>query len=124
MAPLFRKRFANMCWSILTPDACVHWDLQRLIFTPGVPRSSRVDDELENLWLEYYKHIFNPARLKLNAMQAEMPKKYWANLPEATVIADLTRQARQRVDAMINRESEEEKRKTIESSDVKDARQQ
>jgi probable DNA metabolism protein len=25
-APFFARRFANMNWSILTPDACVHWD--------------------------------------------------------------------------------------------------
>ena len=27
-APFFARRFANMSFSILTPDACVHWDTQ------------------------------------------------------------------------------------------------
>ena len=35
------------------------------------------------LWLTYYQHIFNPARLKLAMMQREMPRRYWHNLPEA-----------------------------------------
>ncbi|MGO7668145.1 DUF4130 domain-containing protein, partial [Rhizobium ruizarguesonis] len=30
----------------------------------------------DDLWRTYYASIFNPARLKLKAMQAEMPKKY------------------------------------------------
>src|SRR5690606_12339658 len=34
-APFFARRFANMRFSILTPDACVHWDTQALTFTPG-----------------------------------------------------------------------------------------
>jgi len=76
-ASFFVKRFHNMRWSILTPDACAHWNLERLTFTEGVPRPHNIEDQLEELWLQYYAHIFNPARLKLKAMQAEMPKKYW-----------------------------------------------
>ncbi|MEV9012116.1 DUF4130 domain-containing protein, partial [Klebsiella pneumoniae] len=52
------------------------------------------------LWLTYYASIFNPARGKVKAMQAEMPKKYWKNLPEAALIADLLAQAPARVAAM------------------------
>ena len=44
------------------------------------------DDDAEALWLTYYRSIFNPARLKVKAMQTEMPKKYWRNLPEAALI--------------------------------------
>jgi DNA polymerase len=25
-AAFFVDRFASMCWSILTPDRCAHWD--------------------------------------------------------------------------------------------------
>ena len=38
-ARFFRDRFATMCWSILTPEHCVHWDGQDLTFTTGVPKS-------------------------------------------------------------------------------------
>ena len=30
VAPFFKKRFANMHWSILTPDACAHWNKKKL----------------------------------------------------------------------------------------------
>lgn len=103
-APFFVKRFHNMNWSLLTPDICAHWDQKQLRYTKGVGQPPKVEDELEALWLEYYKNIFNPARLKLQAMQAEMPKKYWANLPEAGLIKELTRSSRQQRDSMINRD--------------------
>lgn len=102
VTPFFVKRFNKMPWSILTPDTCAHWDMKTMAFTSGIPRAPRVEDELEDLWREYYANIFNPARLKLKAMQAEMPKKYWANLPEAPLISELTRSAGNRVDTMIN----------------------
>ena len=47
------------------------------------------EDRLEETWRRYYASIFNPARLKVKAMQAEMPKKYWRNLPEASLIKPL-----------------------------------
>ena len=58
-----------------------------LRFGPGASRSDAPDgDALEALWRTYYASIFNPARLKTRAMRAHMPKKYWANLPEAELI--------------------------------------
>jgi len=98
----FVKRFTNMRWSILTPDMCAHWDLNTLQLTAGVKRPSNLGDELESLWLTYYQNIFNPARLKTKAMQSEMPKKYWKNLPEAVLIKDLTRGAQAKTELMIN----------------------
>jgi len=107
-APFFRKRFAGMDWSIFTPDECAHWDGRELTFSPGVSQSEAPDfDALEDLWRSYYKSIFNPARLKLRAMQSEMPMKYWKNLPEAELIGDLTRDASQRRDEMIDRPTRE-----------------
>jgi len=85
-APFFAKRFADMPWSILTPDLCAHWDGHALSFTPGVSKSEAPgEDRLEETWRSYYASIFNPARLKVKAMQTEMPKKYWRNLPEASI---------------------------------------
>jgi DNA polymerase len=89
-APFFASRFADMAWSILTPDICAHWDGHAVSFTPGVSRSDAPSaDRLEETWRRYYASIFNPARLKVKAMQAEMPKKYWRNLPEASLIKPL-----------------------------------
>jgi DNA polymerase len=103
-APFFARRFAPMLWSILTPDRSAHWDGASLTFGPGVPRADAPgDDPLEELWRTYYANVFNPARLKTRAMRAEMPKKYWANLPEARLIPDLVSGAPRRVREMIDR---------------------
>jgi len=89
-APFFVRRFAGMRWSILTPRHCAHWDGTDLTFTPGADkRDAPTEDAADELWLTYYENIFNPARLKIRAMQKEMPKKYWRNLPEAPLISRL-----------------------------------
>ena len=101
-APFFTDRFANMYWSILTPNRCVHWDQTNVSFSEGVSRTEApTEDATESLWIKYYSHIFNPARVKTHAMLAEMPKKYWKNLPEAAVISDLLREAPSRVNSMM-----------------------
>ncbi len=101
-APFFRDRFANMRFSILTPDACVHWDGAEVIFGPGAsPADAPAGDSLEDHWRVYYASIFNPARLKVRAMQSEMPKRYWRNLPEASLIPGLIEQANERTAAMV-----------------------
>ncbi|GAA5317277.1 MAG: hypothetical protein AseanaTS_24820 [Candidatus Pelagadaptatus aseana] len=118
-APFFAKRFSNMVWTILTPDACAHWDGQQLQFSPGVTRPPARDDAVEDLWREYYANIFNPARLKLKAMQSEMPKKYWVNLPEAPLIAELTRNAGKHTEAMLAKSATPEWKKTAKSRFIK-----
>jgi uracil-DNA glycosylase len=101
-APFFTRRFANMRWSILTPDASAHWDTQDLVIGAGASRADAPDDDrLEDIWRTYFASIFNPARLKIKAMTAEMPKKYWHNLPEARLIAPLVRGAKDRASAMV-----------------------
>jgi uracil-DNA glycosylase len=103
VAPFFRARFANMRWSILTPDCSVHWDGAALSFAPGATQQNApAGDALDDLWRTYYAHIFNPARLKIQAMRAEMPVRYWRNLPEARLIKPLVREARQRTGQMID----------------------
>jgi probable DNA metabolism protein len=93
-ADFFARRFSDMEWSILTPDRCMHWDGCRVSFTEGAQQAdSPSSDRLEQVWLSYYAHIFNPARLKLKMMQKEMPKKYWRNLPEAPLIRPLMQAA-------------------------------
>lgn len=91
--PFFRDRFTNVKWSILTPWQCVYWDTLQEVFTPGIPKQNLPEDDVENLWVRYYETTFNPARLKLKAMQAQMQKKYWKNLPEAASIPALIRRS-------------------------------
>src|SRR6476646_1511518 len=101
-APFFARRFADMPWSILTPDVCAHWDGHAVSITPGVARSEApTQDRLEETWRRYYASIFNPARLKVKAMQNEMPRKYWRNLPEASLIKPLIEGAERSTSAMI-----------------------
>jgi len=101
-APFFARRFADMAWSILTPEACAHWDGHAVSITPGVPKADApTEDRLEETWRRYYACIFNPARLKVKAMQKEMPRKYWRNLPEASLIKPLIEGAERLTGAMI-----------------------
>ena len=101
-APFFKARFAAMNWSILTPRECVHWQGSALQFSPGVTAEHAPSaDVLDELWRSYYRSIFNPARLKIKAMQTEMPKKYWKNLPEARVIDELIAASQTRTQEMI-----------------------
>lgn len=103
-APFFTRRFTNMMWSILTPELSVHWNGEELTFSAGANRSEApAEDAGEELWLTYYRNIFNPARLKVSAMRAEMPIKYWRNLPEAKIIMPLIHNAKRETEEMIQR---------------------
>ena len=91
-----------MRFSILTPKGCAHWDTENLTFTAGVSAENAPQpDALEHFWKTYYAVIFNPARLKVKAMKAELPVRYWKNLPEAELIPDLIRSAEARTRKMI-----------------------
>lgn len=102
-APFFEKRFAGMNWSILTPDESVSWDGEKLSFLPGVSREQVPDEDAhDDLWRTYYSSVFNPARLKVKAMQSEMPQKYWKNLPESRLIPQLISNSSSRVNEMLH----------------------
>ena len=90
-----------MDWVIVTPEASIHWQDNKLTFGEGGRREDvPAADALEDHWRTYFASIFNPARLKIQAMTSEMPKKYWKNLPEADLIPDLIRSAHARERAM------------------------
>jgi len=102
IAPFFARRFTQMRWAILTPEGSVDWDGSSLNFGPGGSKADAPPaDAGEQLWLTYYQHIFNPARLKLKMMQKEMPRRYWKNLPEAQFISELSARSSQRQATMI-----------------------
>ena len=101
-AGFFMRRFSNMRWAILTPQCSVHWDLQQLQFAEGsCAAAAPGPDAGEALWLTYYQSTFNPARLKEQAMQREMPRKYWKNLPEARLISAMVASATGRTERML-----------------------
>ena len=103
-ASFFVNRFTNMRWSILTPELSIHWNGQTLSEGPGATRADApAGDPLEETWRAYYANIFNPARLKVGAMLKEMPKKYWRNMPETSLVQPLIAGARNRELEMIDR---------------------
>ncbi|WP_292052186.1 MULTISPECIES: UdgX family uracil-DNA binding protein [unclassified Brevundimonas] len=111
-APFFVRRYANMRWSILTPDGAAHWDLQTLSYGPPARKEDAPqEDEIEDFWKTYYASTFNPARLRTKAMKAEMPKSYWKNLPEAELIADLIAGATGRTEQMVTAPAPEPNRR-------------
>jgi DNA polymerase len=101
-AGFFVSRFANMAWSILTPELCIHWDGETLTQSPGATRADAPDgDPVEETWKTYYASIFNPARVKIKAMTKEMPKKYWKNMPETALVSGLVAGAQAREARMV-----------------------
>lgn len=105
-APFFVDRFRALDWTILTPTGSLRWDGARLI--PGPParrEDAPASEAFEAGWIGYYESAFNPARVNPEMMRAEMPKKYWRNLPEAAAIPDLIRGAPARARAMIEKEA-------------------
>ena len=112
VAPWFAKRFANLRWAILTPERSARWDGQQLLYGPGARHQDAPGpDAGEELWLTYYRSIFNPNRLNMQQMQREMPAKYWANLPEAKLIDELAAQAPERSGQMVEQAPEAPRRK-------------
>jgi DNA polymerase len=112
IAPFFARRFAGMRWAILTPYRRVAWDGRALAFGAGAQRSDApAEDAGESLWRTYYAHIFNPARVNPERMRQEMPVRYWKNLPEATTLPALLRDAGSRVAEMAARAYEPPRRR-------------
>lgn len=99
-ADFFVRRFSDMDWRIVTPAVTAVFENGALSFQTGQAKPDLPDDASEQLWITYFRNIFNPARLKVKAMQSEMPKKYWKNMPEAASIRDLIAEAPARARAM------------------------
>jgi DNA polymerase len=105
-APFFIDRFRSLDWTILTPIGSLHWDRHALTHGPAARREDAPEeDSFEEGWRGYYESIFNPARVNPTAMRAEMPKKYWRNMPETASIPGLIQTAVRRVDRMIEQEA-------------------
>ena len=101
-APFFARRFATLRWAILTPRVGVEWDGRALAGLPGARREDApAADAGEALWLDYYRAIFNPARVKVAMMKKEMPVRFWKNLPEAAAVPELLAQAGERDRRMV-----------------------
>ncbi|MDQ1901257.1 UdgX family uracil-DNA binding protein [Paracoccus sp. WLY502] len=98
-APFFARRFADMDWLIATPEGIARFD-GTITYAPPAPRPDFPADASHTLWQTYFANIFNPARIKTDAMRSEMPRKYWKNLPETALIPEMLADAPRRVQAM------------------------
>ena len=106
VAPHFAARYPKERWSILTPQAAVHFSGGVLEMGPGLPASSLPrdggDEAAESLWRVYYGAVFNPARLNERKLRRDMPVKSRDLLPEARAIPGLVAEAPARVAQMRN----------------------
>lgn len=99
-APFFARRFADMDWLIATPKGSAAFNGEGLVVSDEPAPKLEHQDAADDLWRVYYANIFNPARLKVKAMTAKMPKKYRKNLPEASLIPGLIANAEEKVKEM------------------------
>lgn len=92
----FSRRMGRSSWWIGTPQGCAHWDGSTLqvVRTPTDRPAIAGTDDVESLWLTYYKSIFNPARLNEAALRQHMPVRFWQGLPEGPLIPRMIADAR------------------------------
>ena len=102
-APFFARRFGDMAWSILTPYGSAFYRDGQLTYGDPVTAAPARAESMDDLWRAYYRSSFNPARIKIKAMRAEMPLKYWKALPETEIISELVRTAPERLGKMAER---------------------
>ena len=102
VADFFVGRFAAMRWSILTPQGTMHWDGRtrhsRAAF-PAMTRPPAMRSKTGGAPTTARPSIRRAPTS--TAMQAEMPKKYWRNMPEADLIPGLLAEAEGRARAMV-----------------------
>ncbi len=98
----FVRRLANVRFTIATPYVTVEWKDRRLAYSlGGAPDGLPEEDAAEDAWRDYYRSIFNPARLNPKVMRQHMAEHYWKNLPEAAAIPELVANAQGRTQAMV-----------------------
>lgn len=104
VAPFFARRYPNMRWTLFTPEQSAHWDGE-LHFGPGAPGDAPAPDELDALFLTYYSSVFNPARTNVSLLHRHIPHHARVQLPEASAMQTLAREASTRVRKMATRTS-------------------
>jgi DNA polymerase len=102
VAPSFARRYADMPWSILTPDICVHFDGSLISFTDGTGEAGAPSEErLEETWRLYSANLFPPGRLH---QKAQPPKRSWQT--SEPLMPDAARDAQTDPDAAMRRKTE------------------
>lgn len=96
----FAERLGRQRWLIATPRDGIRFDGENLLHHRHCPDEWRqwarsAEDPDAELWLTYYRHTFNPARLNPDALRQHLPGRFWRHLPEGPLIPELVGQARQ-----------------------------
>ncbi|MCG8292065.1 TIGR03915 family putative DNA repair protein [Pseudomonas entomophila] len=96
----FAERLGRQRWLIATPHDGIRFDGENLHHHRHCPDEWRqwarnAEDPDAELWLTYYRHTFNPARLNPDALRQHLPGRFWRHLPEGPLIPELVGQARQ-----------------------------
>jgi probable DNA metabolism protein len=100
VAPSFARRYADMPWSILTPDICAHFDGSFISFTEGVGEAG-AQDRLEETWRLYAANLFPPGRLH---QKAQPPRRSWQTIE--AVMPDAGSDAQNDPDAAMRHKAE------------------
>ncbi len=95
----FAERLGRQRWLIATPRDGVRYDGTSLEYQRRCPEAWQqwahtAEDPDAELWLTYYRHTFNPARLNPDALRQHLPGRFWRHLPEGPLIPQLVGQAR------------------------------
>jgi DNA polymerase len=90
VAPAFARRYADMPWSIMTPDICAHFDGSFISFTDGVGEArAPSEDRLEETWRLYAANLFPSTRLH---QKVQPPKRSWQTIEPSTADAAIRAQ--------------------------------
>ncbi len=118
-APFFVRRYADMPWSILTPDICAHWDGHAISFTPGISRTEMpAANRLEETWRRH----FQPDR---PTVLEETPQKRRRNLQDASILEPLLADAARWTGGTIHPRPEMPmKRKTVAADNLETLREE
>ncbi|MDR5733647.1 UdgX family uracil-DNA binding protein [Caballeronia sp. LZ025] len=94
----FAARMGRSTWLITTPDGAAMWNGERLQIERrralASDHATDTPDAAEDLWMTYYRSIFNPARLNESALEQHMPVRFWKGLPEGALIPQMLSDAR------------------------------
>jgi len=96
----FAERLGRQRWLIATSRDGIRYDGAQFDYRRQCPEAWRqwarqADDPDAELWLTYYRHTFNPARVNPDALRLHMPGRFWRHLPEGPLIPRLVGLARQ-----------------------------
>lgn len=116
-APFFARRYADMPWSILTPDICAHWDGHAISFTPGIRQTEMpAPNRLEETWRRHFRpdHPITP----------EASKQRRRNLSEASILEPLLADAERWTGGRISPRPEAPMKRKLAADDLEALREE